>query len=370
MTRLDGAHMAQTHRLLVINPGSTSTKIAVFEEAESVWSTNIFHSSEDLAPFERIIDQYSFREEVIAGEVQRAGFELGSFSAVVGRGGLVYPIPGGTYLVTERLKRDLLDEVQGSHASNLGALIADRFAEHAGCPAYIVDPVVVDEMEPLARYSGSPVIQRRSIFHALNQKAAARRAAEDLGASYDEINLIVVHLGGGISVGAHCQGKVIDVNNALDGEGPFTPERSGGLPSGDLARLCFSGRYTLDEVKKLIKGRGGIVAYLGTNDMREVEKKVSEGDARWAEVYEAMAYQIAKEIGCLAAVLEGNVDAIVLTGGIAYDRMFVEWIRRRVAFIADVLVYPGEMEMEALARGALRVLAGREEARSYDPATP
>lgn len=359
--------MSDPVRVLVINPGSTSTKIAVFENETSSWSMNLSHSERKLADFPRIIDQYDFREEVIADQVQKAGYGLSSFDAVVGRGGLIYPTPGGTYLVTERLKQDLLAEVQGSHASNLGALIADKFASHAGCPAYIVDPVVVDEMEPLARYSGMPVIRRRSIFHALNQKAAARRAAEELGSPYDELRLIVVHLGGGISVGAHCLGRVIDVNNALDGDGPFSPERSGGVPIGDLVRLCFGGEYDRAEIGRFIKGKGGIVGYLGTNDMREVERRVEAGDAEAAEAYEAMAYQVSKEIGALAAAMEGRVDAVVLTGGIAYDRNFVEWIRRRVSFMAPVMVYPGEMEMEALAKGAFRVLAGTEQARIYEP---
>jgi butyrate kinase len=357
----------ETFRILVINPGSTSTKIAVFENESSVWGTNIFHSEEQLAAFDRIIDEHGFREEVIEEQVREAGYELDSFDAVVGRGGLLYPIPGGTYLVTERLKQDLLNEVQGSHASNLGALISDKIASHCDCSAFIVDPVVIDELQPLARYSGMPELPRKSIFHALNQKAAARRAARELGKHYSELRLIVVHLGGGITVGAHCYGRVIDVNNGLDGDGPFTPERTGGLPSGDLAKLCFSGQYTLAEIKKKIKGRGGVVAYLGTNDMREVEDRVARGDEKWAEVYEAMAYQIAKEIGALSAVLEGDVDAIVLTGGIAYDKSFVEWIRKRVSFIANVLVYPGEMEMEALAEGALRVLMGQEDAAEYRP---
>jgi butyrate kinase len=230
-----------------------------------------------------------------------------------------------------------------------------------------VDPVVVDELNDIARYSGHPELPRRSILHALNQKAVARKAAEDLGRDYHDLNLIVVHLGGGISVGAHSRGRIIDVNNTLNGDGPFTPERSGGLPVGDLVELCFSGRKTHAEIKRMIKGSGGIVAYLGTNDMLTVEREIEKGNREYEAVYEAMAYQVAKEIGGLSAVLEGDVDAIVITGGIAYDRNFVEWIRRRVGFIADVMVYPGEREMEALALGALRVLRGNEEAREYCP---
>jgi len=361
--------MTEAKRILVINPGSTSTKISLFEDDSEVWSEKLSHSREELEPFEKIIDQYAFREGVIRDRLEESGYAISSLDAVVGRGGLLYPVKGGTFRVTELLKEHLRRGVQGEHVSNLGALIADELASEAGCPAFIVDPVVVDELEPLARYSGHPEIARRSIFHALNQRAVARKAAGELGGDYGEMNLIVVHLGGGISVGCHRRGRVIDVNNALNGEGPFTPERSGGLPVGDLAKICFSGGKTETEVKKMIKGRGGIVAYLGTNDMREVEDRAADGDETALETYQAMAYQISKEIGALAAVLAGEVDAIVLTGGIAYDRRFVGWIRERVGFLADVLVYPGEMEMEALALGGLRVLQGREEAREYQPDT-
>ncbi len=357
-----------TFRILAINPGSTSTKIAVFENEKEVWSTKITHSAEELAGYDLISDQYDFRKEVILNELEKAGIDISSFHGIVSRGGLLRPIEGGTYLVDDRLLDDLRREVQGEHVSNLGALIAKDLAEEADCPSFIVDPVVVDEMENIARYSGHPELPRKSIFHALNQKAVARKAATRLGKSYSRLNLIVAHLGGGISVGAHRKGRIIDVNNALNGDGPFTPERSGGLPVGDLADLCFSGKKTHREVKKMITGEGGIVAYLGTNDMLAVEKEVKKGNRRFSEVYEAMAYQIAKEIGGLATVLEGNVDAIVITGGVAYDKNIIGWIRRRVEFIADIIVYPGEMEMEALAQGALRVLNGSEEAKRYDPA--
>jgi len=357
--------MSEIFRILVINPGSTSTKISVFDGEKEVWTSKLKHSAEELAPFEKIIDQYDFRENVILRELEKAGYEIGSFTAIVGRGGLVMPLEGGTYEVNEKLLDDLRAEVQGDHVSNLGALIAEQLAGEAGCRAFIVDPVVVDEMESPARFSGHPALSRRSIFHALNQKAVARKACEELGKDYFQANLIVVHLGGGISVGAHCRGRVIDVNNALNGDGPFTPERSGGLPSADLAALCFSGDYTHDQVKKMIKGEGGVVAYLGTNDMLEVEQAVGNGNREYREVYYAMAYQIAKEIGSLAAVLKGDVDAIVISGGIAYDKMFIGWITERVEFISEVKVYPGEMEMEALAYGGLRVLRGVEEAKTY-----
>jgi butyrate kinase len=363
----DGRGMSDTFRILAINPGSTSTKISVFEDEKEVWSTKISHSSEDLAGFEHIFDQYDFRESVILSELKKAGYDIASFDGIVGRGGLVYPIEGGTYSVGERLIEDLRAGVQGEHVSNLGAPIAKELAKVADCPSFIVDPVVVDEMEDIARFSGHPEIPRRSILHALNQKAVAREAAADLGKDYTELNLIVVHLGGGISVGAHRRGRIVDVNNALNGDGPFTPERSGGLPVGDLVDLCFSGRKAHGEIKRMIKGAGGIVAYLGTNDMLKVEKEIEKGNREYEAVYEAMAYQVAKEIGCLATVLKGDVDAVVITGGVAYDRNFIAWIRERVSFIADLLVYPGEREMEALALGALRVLRGQEEAREYSP---
>lgn len=359
--------MSETFRILAINPGSTSTKISVFRNEEEIWSTKISHSKDELAGFQHIFDQYDFREGVILAELARAGIDIASLDGIVGRGGLVYPIEGGTYAVNSRLIEDLRKGVQGEHVSNLGAPIALELSKVASCPSFIVDPVVVDEMEEIARYSGHPELPRRSILHALNQKAVARKAAEDLGRDYHDLNLIVVHLGGGISVGAHSKGRIIDVNNALNGDGPFTPERSGGLPVGDLVDLCFSGRKTHGEIKRMIKGAGGIVAYLGTNDMMTVEKEIEKGNEEYEAVYEAMAYQVAKEIGGLSAVLEGDVDAIVITGGIAYDKNFINWIRNRVGFIADVLVYPGEREMEALALGALRVLRGQEEAREYDP---
>jgi butyrate kinase len=359
--------MSETYRILAINPGSTSTKISVFENEKEVWTTKITHSKDDLEVFSHIFDQYEFRKGVILSELEKAGFKIRDFDSIVGRGGVLYPVEGGTYSVGDRLIDDLKNEVQGQHISNLGAPIARELSITADCPAFIVDPVVVDELEPIARFSGHPDIPRRSILHALNHKAVARKAAADLGKSYKELNLIVVHLGGGISVGAHRDGRIIDVNNALNGDGPFTPERSGGLPVGDLVDLCFSGKRTHAEIKRMIKGAGGIVAYLGTNNMMTVEKEIENGNKRFEEVYEAMAYQVSKEIGALSTVFSGKVDAIVITGGIAYDSTFIRWIEERVKFIAKVLVYPGEEEMEALAFGALRVLRGSEKAKDYDP---
>lgn len=355
-------------RILAVNPGSTSTKISVFENEEEVWDLKLSHSQEELSPFgTNIFEQYGFRRDVIVSALEQAGYPVESFNGIVGRGGLVKPIPGGTYLVDEKLLKDLKSGILGQHASNLGGPIAAELAKTAGCDAFIVDPVVVDEMEPVARFSGNPLITRKSIFHALNQKAVARKAANELGIQYGESNFIVVHLGGGISVGAHRKGLVVDVNNALDGDGPFTPERSGGVPAGDLVKLCFSGDYSFDEVKKMIKGQGGIVAYLGTNDMMKVENEIMAGNTEWLAVYRAMAYQIGKEAGAMAAVLNGQVNAIVVSGGIAYDKQFVSWLKEMVEFIAPVIVYPGEMEMEALALGALRVLQGQEKPRSYNP---
>lgn len=355
-------------RILAVNPGSTSTKVSVFENEKEVWDLKLSHSPEELSPFgANIFEQYGFRRNVIVAALQEAGYPIESFNGIVGRGGLVKPIPGGTYLVDQNLLKDLEIGILGQHASNLGGPIAAELALTANCPAYIVDPVVVDEMEPIARFTGNPLLSRRSIFHALNQKAVARKAADQLHKKYEECNFVVIHLGGGISVGAHRKGKVVDVNNALDGDGPFTPERSGGLPVGDFAKLCYSGNYTLDDIKKMIKGQGGIVAYLGTNDMMKVEDEVEKGNQEWLRVYQAMAYQIGKETGAMAAVLHGEIDAIVVSGGIAYDKKFINWLKDMIEFIAPVVVYPGEMEMEALALGAFRVLTKQEKPKIYNP---
>lgn len=357
--------MQRTHRLLIINPGSTSTKIGVYEDEKPLFEETLRHDVKELAPYARIIDQYAFRKQVILDALHEKGFNLTKFSAIVGRGGLLRPIPGGTYRVNATMLEDLKSGRYGEHASNLGAILAHEIASQLNIPAFIVDPVVVDELEPLARISGVPGIERKSIFHALNQKAVARRIAREMGKRYEEVHFIVAHMGGGISVGAHKAGRVVDVNNALDGEGPFSPERAGTVPAGDLVRLCFSGRHTQEEIRRMLVGKGGLVAHLGTNDAREVERRVEEGDERARLVYEAMAYQVAKAIGAAAAVLEGRIDAIILTGGLAYSKMFTDWIARRVAWIAPVKIYPGENELAALAEGALRVLRGEEEAKEY-----
>ncbi len=352
-------------RILVINPGSTSTKIAVFDDREEIFKTTIRHSSEEVGKYNRIIDQYEFRKNLIVKALEDNKISINSLSAVVGRGGLLHPIPSGTYRVTKKMVDDLKKGVMGEHASNLGGIIAKSIADPLNIPSFIVDPVVVDEMEDVARFSGIPDIERISIFHALNQKAVARRAAEKLHKKYEDVNLIVVHMGGGISVGAHKRGKVVDVNNALNGDGPFTPERSGGLPVWQAIELALSGKYTKEQMKKRITGKGGIVAYLNTNNMLDVENRVKDGDKEVEQVYNAMIYQIAKEIGADAAALNGDVDAIVLTGGLAYDKQLVERLREKVSFIARIIVYPGEDEMQALRDGVLRVLNNEEEAKTY-----
>ncbi len=353
------------YKILVINPGSTSTKSALFDDESSVFNINISHSPPELAKFPEIIDQFTWRCEVIKSMLNERGITLNSIDAVVGRGGLLNAIPGGTYSVNEKMMSDLRRGVQGEHASNLGGLMAYEFASSLEIPAFIVDPVVVDELDEVARISGIPDIKRRSIFHALNQKQVARLAARELKKSYDEINLIVVHMGGGISVGVHKKGKVVDVNNALNGEGPFTPERSGSLPVWDLVKLVLSGKYTRDELKKKITGKGGLVAYLGTNDLREVREMMNRGNEKAKLLHEAMAYQISKEIGACATVLCGDIQGIVLSGGLAHDDAFIELIRKSVSFIAKIFVFPGGDEMKALAMGALRVLRGEEKAKVY-----
>lgn len=352
-------------QILTINPGSTSTKIAVFNDEKEVFSKTLRHSAEELSPFTTVASQFQFRKDIILSELKQAGFQMNDFHAIVGRGGLVKPIPSGIYEVNDALAHDLEHPVMGEHASNLGGLIAKDIAREIGngIKAYIADPVVVDELEPIARISGHPAIQRVSIFHALNQKVIARTYAREIGKKYEELNLIVAHMGGGISVGAHYHGKVVDVNNALDGDGPFSPERSGGLPTGALVELCFSGK-SKGEIKKMLKGEGGVVAYLDTNDMRTVEEKAPI-DPKFGMVQDAMCYQVAKEIGAMAAVLKGKVDAILLTGGIAYGKPLTNYIKEMVEFIAPVKVYPGEDEMRALAMNGLMVLKGEMEAQNY-----
>lgn len=354
-----------SYKILAINPGSTSTKIAIYENEKEIYEKTLRHTNEELEPFENISDQLEFRREVILNAVSESGIKIDELAAVVGRGGLLKPISGGTYEVSKDMLADLKVGVLGEHASNLGGRIAHEIASSISKPSYIVDPVVVDELDEVARISGIPELERKSIFHALNQKAVARRAAKEIGKPYDKLNLIVVHLGGGISVGAHSNGRVIDVNNALDGDGPFSPERSGQLPIGDLLKMATNGKYDLDFIKKRIKGNGGVVAYLNTNDMKEVTDNAENGDEKSSLIVAAMGYQVAKEVGSMAAVLFGKVDAIILTGGIAYSKKIVGDITDRVSFIGEVKVYPGEDEMLALAEGGLRVLTGEEAPKKY-----
>jgi butyrate kinase len=354
-------------KIFVVNPGSTSTKIALYDDAECLWTDTQRYEASELERFESIMDQEQFRCDAIMKVLEARKVSLRDFSAVVGRGGVMKPVKGGTYLVSQSMLDDLRN---GTHASNLGAPLAVRFAKAAegangSIPAFIVDPVVVDELADEARLSGLPEMPRASIFHALNQKAVARRAAAELKKPLTECNFVVAHMGGGVSVGAHERGRVVDVNDALGGDGPMSPERSGALPVGGLISLCFSGRCTLEEIEKKINGRGGLVAHLGTNDLREVEKRIGAGDSHAALIFDALCLQLAKEIGRCAAVLKGQVDAVVLTGGMAYSGKLCASLAARAGFIAPVLRYPGENEMQALAEGALRVLRGEESPLQY-----
>lgn len=352
--------------ILAVNPGSTSTKFSLFEEERLIFEKNLRHSVEDLAPFEKLTDQFDFRKDLIMNELYERNTDLAGIIAVVGRGGLLKPIESGIYKVNQKMKDDLNAALYGVHACNLGALIADDIASSlADATAYIVDPVVVDELEPVARISGHPEIVRKSIFHALNQKAVGRIYAASIDKRYEDLNLVIAHMGGGVSVGAHYRGRVVDVNNALNGDGPFTPERSGGLPSGQLADLCFGGKYSHCEIKSMITGNGGMMAYLGTNNFIEVCKKAEDGDAKALLIRNAASYQIGKEIGAMSAVLKGNVDAIILTGGMAYQEANVNSIKAMVESIATVIVYPGEDELKSLAFNGLLALDGKIEIRTY-----
>ena len=352
-------------KTLVINPGSTSTKVGVFEDETLLFEETLRHPTEEIAKYASVIDQKDFRKEIILDFLKEKNCDPKSLDVIVGRGGLLKPIPGGTYTVSDALLADLVKGVQGQHASNLGGILAREIGDKLGVPSYIVDPVVVDELTDKARLSGMPELPRRSIFHALNQKAVARRYAKEHGARYEDLNLIVIHMGGGVSVGAHDHGKVVDVNNILDGEGCFSPERSGTVPVGDLVKMCFSGKYTQQEIYKKICGNGGFNAYLHTNDARVVEKMVKEGNAEAKLVQDAFYYQIAKDAGAMAAVLCGKVDQIILTGGIAYDPYTLEVLQKYLGFIAPITVYPGEDELLALCQGALRVVTGEEKAKEY-----
>ena len=354
-----------SYKSLIINPGSTSTKIGVFEDETLLFEETLRHSTEEIAQYDSIVAQKDFRKDVIAKVLAENNFDIKTLDVVVGRGGLLKPIPGGTYTVTDELVKDLVEAKRGEHASNLGGILAKDFADELGIPAYIVDPVVVDELQDVARLSGHPELPRTSIFHALNQKAVAKRYAKEVGKKYEDLNLIVVHMGGGVSVGAHKNGKVVDVFNALDGDGAFSPERAGAVPVGALVKMCFCGKYSEKEVYKKLVGNGGFNAYLGTNDARIVTQRANDGDAEAKMVLDAFHYQVAKDIGSMACVLEGKVDKIILTGGIAYNKLTCEALQKMCGWIADFVIYPGEDELLALAQGALRVLKGEEEACIY-----
>jgi butyrate kinase len=354
------------YKILSINPGSTSTKFGVYEDEKEVMVKTIRHSADELKNFKKVSDQFKFRKELIINELKNEGIDTTNFNAIVGRGGIVKPLESGVYEVNDALKKDLSEGTYGEHASNLGGLIASELAkEIPGCRAFIADPVVTDELQDIARLSGLPEMPRRSVFHALNQKAMARKYSKETSKKYEDLNLLIVHMGGGISVGAHKGGRVIDVNNAVEGEGPFSPERSGSLVASDLAELCFIGKYTLEEVKKMINGKGGLMAHLGINEAQVAEQRIKDGDKKAELVMNAMIYNIAKLVGAMSAVLQGKIDAIILTGGIAYNQYVVNGLKPYISFLAPITVYPGEDELGALAMSGLRVLKGEETCKVY-----
>ncbi|MEH6826080.1 MAG: butyrate kinase [Motiliproteus sp.] len=358
--------MPDNQTILIINPGSTSTKVGVYQSGEMLINESVRHSSAELQPFDTLWDQYEFRKTAIFKVLVDRGISLDKLDVIACRGGNIKPLPGGIYKICETMLVDMKSGIYGKHPTNVGGLIGYDLGRELKIPVLTLDPPMTDELCTSARYSGIPQIPRLSSYHALNQKATARKIAAKLGSSYAELNMIVVHLGGGISVGAHQQGRVIDVNNALDGDGAFSPERAGTLPAGDLVKMCFSGDYSESEMLKLLTGGGGLVAYLGTTSGVEIEQRIAAGDAKAAEVFEAMAYQTAKEIGAAAAVLQGQVDAIAITGSLAYSETLVASLTRKIAFIAPIHLNPGENEMYALAEGVTRYYRGEEALAEYD----
>jgi butyrate kinase len=354
-----------SYRILSINPGATSTKVALYQDTKPEKVEVIRHSSDDLSTFKHTLDQLDLRKGLILKFLAQSDVKVSNLSAVVGRGGPFKALESGTYIVNEKMLSDIkTGNVQADHPSNLGALIAHEITKDTSVPAFIVDPVSVDEFPAVARISGLPELPRKSLSHALNIKMVARKAASELGKKYEDLNLIIVHLGSGISVSSHLKGKMIDVNNAND-MGPFSPQRTGALPVTGLAKLCFSGKYTQPEMYNLLTKKGGLLAHLGTDNVEEVERRIDQGDQKAKLIYEAMIYQIAKEIGAMATTLDGEVDAIVLTGGIANSKRLVNLITNKVKLVAKVLIFPGEDEMEALTLGALRVLSGEESSKEY-----
>ena len=354
---------SQDSRVLVINPGSTSTKFGIFSRAGAEWVTSVAHSDKELEEFRgrSTLAQADYRAALIARALADAAYDAHHFAAVAGRGGFLPPLPCGTYLVDDAMVEELRRALRGEHASNLGAVLALRFARAAGVSAYIVDPVTVDEWQPCARISGSPLVARSAVGHALNTKAVARRYAREHGRPYTDLRLIVIHLGSGITVSAHRDGRMID-NNTPE-EGPFGPDRTGSLPVRELIKVSYSGEFSQKQLDRKVFGEGGLFAYLGTRDLREVERRIVAGDTQAAAVYDAMIYQIAKEAGAMAAVLRGRVDAVLFTGGMAHSESLVASLRAYLDWIAPITVYPGEDELLALAEGVFRVLDGEERAR-------
>lgn len=358
-------HKNENFLIMVINPGSTSTKVSVYRGEECRFNDIIRHEKPELSGFSGILEQKDFRKKTVLELLSRNGYSLAQMDAIVGRGGLVRPIESGTYLINDAMLRDLTITAAAVHASSLGGIIAKELGDQCSRPSFVVDPVVVDEMEASARFTGIPGIERKSAFHALNHKAVARKCAEDMGKKYEDCRFIVAHMGGGVTVGAHRYGRVIDVNDGINGEGPFSPERCGGAPLAGIVRMCFSGEITQAQMFCYMQNSGGMLAYLGTNDLREVERRILDGDEKADRVLHAMAYQIGKEIGSMYAVLEGHVDAVILTGGLAFSVRLTSLIKQMVAAFAKVVCYPGEEEMKQLAGGGLRVLTGEEQPKEY-----
>ncbi len=355
-----------SYYILVINFGSTSTKIAVYKNTQELFKVSVSHSPKEIEQFHSLKDQFDFRRQVVLRTVKDQGYEMNSFHAIASRGGNCRPIPSGIYEISQSMLFDIKSGKYGTHATGIGCEVAYEIGRQYSIPALTADPPVADEFCALARFSGKKELPRFSSGHMLNQKRTARIVAEQMHTIYENINIIVVHLGGGISVGAHRKGKLIDMNNALDGEGPFSPERTGTIPVEEVINLCFSGKYTKKEALRYFKGQGGLVSYLGTNDGAEVERRISQGDEYASFVFQAMAYQISKEVGGVYTVLEGQVDAIALTGGLAYSKFLTDEIKKRVGYLAKVYLVPGENEMIALAESSLRYLTGEEEAKKYE----
>ncbi len=357
--------MSKEYKILVLNPGSTSTKIALFNNLEKIFEETLRHNKGELEAFQNIPDQKEYRFTKIKEALEKHNMSFEDVDAIAARGGIIKPIESGTYDINEAMVEDLKGSDASKHASALAGLIGYDLKTKYNIPAFVVDPVVVDELQDIARLSGIAGEDRISVFHALNQKAIAKNAAQDLNKKYEECNFVVAHMGGGISVAAHQMGRVIDVNNAIDGEGPFSPERAGSVATTTIVEMCFSGKYTKSEMRNFATKSGGLISYLNTNDLRDVEKMIDENDEYALLVYKAMAYQVSKDIGAMAVAMKGKVDAIVLTGGLAYSKNFTALIEEQTKFIAPIKLYPGEFELEALTMGVLRVLNNEEEPKTY-----